>query len=114
MQKLIIVRDKWYRGNSYNSSLLRADGKMCCLGFYAKKCGYAEEEIFTKTSPHDLAYHGQTIKEGLEKLLDTRNSNNEICDQLIDINDSHITSEQVREQIVSDLFKQIDVEVEFV
>lgn len=55
--KLIIDRKLWLRNEPDESYLRRArDGKMCCLGFLAKACGYTDEQITGVDSPFVLNY----------------------------------------------------------
>ena len=76
MEKLIIDRTKWFRGQEFSESYLRRkeDGKMCCLGFECLLRGLSEAEITEIKMPSNvMAAHGI---EKFEKLNGLSNSNN--------------------------------------
>lgn len=120
--KLVIERDKWLRGDQValgGSYLLRkSDGKMCCLGFYCKAKGVAEKDIRGISTPSGLY---QLRDESLPELLELpddivddehRAKNNDICDELMDVNDRKM-DEKEREKDIIRLFSKINVDVEF-
>jgi hypothetical protein len=44
--KFIVDRATWYRGHGADKSyLLRDDGHRCCIGFVAKQCGVADDDM---------------------------------------------------------------------
>jgi hypothetical protein len=44
--KFIVDRKTWYRGKGNGgSSLLRSDGKMCCIGFVGRQCGIPDKNL---------------------------------------------------------------------
>lgn len=46
MIKVVVDRKKWYRGKGSDSSgLLLNNGKMCCIGFLARRLGCKPREI---------------------------------------------------------------------
>lgn len=52
IKEFTIDRAKWYRGKGpITSRLLTDDGKMCCLGFFAKACGIADVDIINRSVP---------------------------------------------------------------
>lgn len=40
-----VVKPKWCRGNDSGSALLTRGGKMCCIGFLARKLGARPKDI---------------------------------------------------------------------
>lgn len=124
MEKLIIEEDKWLRGEgSMASRLLRpADGKMCCLGFLALQCGYTEEQISDYSAPKSIVYdYGGKPKGSFEKLVSINTDNHHrsvqctnICERLMEANDDQSLSNIGRKCRISELFKEINIEVEFV
>lgn len=65
--KLVIDRNTWMRGEQ-EARLLAEDGRMCCLGFLALKCGFTEEQIKNVAAPSELEMNGVTTdnKQGAE------------------------------------------------
>lgn len=113
--KFTIDRKKWLREASETSYLLSPrNGKMCCLGFYAKACGYSDEEIEGFANPDevlDINKFGQWLfkknifcRFGLS--LDARN--------LIQINDERYTKDFYKEKMIIEIFANNGIEVEFV
>lgn len=51
--KLIIDRSKWLRGTG-DGTLLDHEGKMCCLGFFARACGYNDDQIVAHADPTQM------------------------------------------------------------
>lgn len=126
--KLVIDRSKWLRGEgSSNSKLLReSDGKMCCLGFYAKQCGYTDEEILQRAAPGDVA-RTKGVRQGFEPLISSgtgcqceecRNTprlvNSSLCSELMNVNDDETVLDAERERFIAGVLEWIGVEVEFV
>lgn len=108
--KLIIDRAKWLRGEGgLPSYLLRKyDNKMCCVGFYLKACGMKDVDILSKSVPSkvvDLPKHALWLVIGR---LDSHNSG------LLHVNDTTFSSEDERENKITEIFAQHDVQVEFV
>lgn len=128
MEKLVIIKENWLRGES-DSTLRIPDNKeyagmMCCLGFYALNCGYTEEEISDQLSPGSIADKRNDsgecdIRGGISKLVFSTGEpdemhNNKVCMSLMKYNDDENISDTVRIEKLTALFKEIDVEVEFV
>ena len=125
--KLTIDRTKWLRGESgMDSYLLHPQrGLMCCLGFYCVAKGIPESEFLQVGSPASVC----RISEGvffnnLEDLVDfethdgddhQKYENNRICNKLMLANDHDwVMDSKEREEELTNLFKKIDVDVEFV
>lgn len=109
--KLVIDRAKWLRGETdLRSYLLReADGKMCCLGFLALACGAEVDDICSYSSPKDT--HNVSWPDGLLGDMDCK-QNTEVCGTLMNINDR--VSDEEREIRLTEEFKKLDIEVEFI
>lgn len=112
-----IDRRFWGQGKDSPSLLLGEEGKMCCLGFYARACGYGEAEIYDKNMPSDLR-----TKEQLDWLQDTmRVKTNAYSDtqenylaQINDGNTKHYNSRAKREKRIAEIFAKNGIEVSFV
>lgn len=107
-KKFTIDRSKWYRGKGdCNSKLLRKDGSMCCVGFYAKACGLSDEDIIDKPTINDV----YVIEEHEENRI-------EVSDPVINIiyntNDNVNISEADREKGIYEQFIEMGVQVDFV
>ena len=117
---LTIQRSKWLRGNDGDGScLLDNDGKMCCLGFYAKALGAEDSQIFAVTIPQDCDSPER------EKIFSERSGGRWILSEdgagdshdaveLIVQNDSNYLTEEEREWSIQELFARHGVEVVFV
>ena len=115
--KFTVVRDEWLKGDEEEASKLesKTTGKKCCLGFFGLAAGVKSEYLLGKYAPSDLEEE-DSIKFG--KLL-TRTSNGEfretpLCDQIMTVNDSMLTTGYTREVRLRSLFKEAGHEIEFV
>lgn len=131
MKTLIIDRNKWLRGESANSYLLREDdGKMCCLGFESLRRGLSEEEITNVEAPqgvgHPEVFDGDLIympSNGTTRFPGQPHPT-QVCQELMMVNDEELDIEEMnisesefeeeRESKITELFKQIDIAVEFI
>ena len=116
MEKLIIKRSEWLRGESETSFLLRSsDGKKCCLGFYALFCGLQKKDIINLEAKRNVR-NWPGDEEYLQAcwLFDNNFRESQDCDRLIEINDDSFISEEKREKLISEIFASHDVEVEFI
>lgn len=121
MQKLIIKRSEWLRGEGSDGSYLyrREDGKRCCLGFLGKQlCGITDEQMAGKEMPNALP-----LCDWLPKMLDLDADStpfdpiliNSIITAYLSINNDRVMmSEEEREKNIAQLMIQLDVEVVFV
>lgn len=128
--KLTIERSRWLRGEGDQvSRLLRpSDGKMCCLGFMACQLGYTEAEISNGETPMSAVRVAQKnlwpenmIHEDLDfsSLIEVGGKSYAqelVVRSLMETNDLEFVSasETSREDILTSLFKSINIEVEFV
>lgn len=119
MQKLIIDRNEWLRGEGSDASyLLRAtDGKMCCLGIYALSCGLTKDMIRSCRAPTSVSRsvlfdNGPTPRSLFEEKAPWLFDDSEEVAELIDINDEGCKS--TREANLAAIFARHGVEVEFI
>lgn len=116
-----VKRSKWQRGEGNQSARLHNDNnKMCCLGFYAKKCGLKKKDITDVASPGEIEYD---IKDAwdtfLIKRLDMPDStdllvDSNIANTLMEVNDDVNASDKDRELKLKELFKEQGIKVKFV
>lgn len=106
--KLTIDRTKWLRGAGCEPSRLlrKEDGKMCCLGFYAKACGLTDDDIVGQPNPSGV---NRALPDEMLWLFGQQNNSDE-CLRLMEENDSS----EVSESKISEIFAKNGVEVEFV
>jgi len=111
---LTIDRKKWWRGKGKEeSSLLKKDGRMCCLGFYCRKLGYTKKDIYLKRTPESVC----NFRENLNSLVTVDNrikSNNFACTELMVANDNILINDREREISITKWMKQIKVKVKFI
>lgn len=114
VKTLFVNRAKWGFGSS-GGKLLRYDGKMCCLGFSAKKCNYSDKEILNRDMPSDLHQKGLmcslTKRNAFGNLVDEK-----IAEELSEVNDAisgpYRTSE-AKERRIKQLFAKLGTKVTF-
>lgn len=112
----VIDRRKWLRGESdesFDSFLLREDdGKMCCLGFFAKSCGLKNDDIGNTQAPDNR------IKKHKEKFpkwfFEKNHQKSKDLQSLIDINDDESIEDEIRENIIKHIFKSHNINVKFI
>lgn len=114
--KLIIDREKWYRGKGPDGSrLLRTDGCRCCLGFDLQRRGFTDEQLLDVGVPEavetDAPIDGLTFAFEDERDGFGPTGTNEL---LVEFNDNPDLSESERELRITSAFAEIGVEVEFV
>lgn len=125
--KFTIDRSTWLRGKMGGyllvnreakkdiSSDIKSDiklGSMCCLGHYALACGLQKRKISGKQDPQDIVCKNEQflklLKFESDMMVDTDNT-----DMLIYTNDDPDITDKVREKTLKELFKNIDVIVDF-
>ena len=114
MKQLVIVRDKWLRGDDPDlppSELLNDEGEMCCLGFYLRQCGMPQKVLRNQASPFDVK---DTIPKQARWLLNEEGQNSASCNSLISINDVGTKNDKKRERKIKKRFGKHNVEVKFV
>jgi hypothetical protein len=104
-KKLVIDRKRWKRGDS-GSALLTRSGQMCCLGFYARACGFSAKEILDVGDLESLVdFYGSAG--GISKSI-LANEND-----LIRVNDSETVRGKDRERELTRLFEAYGVKLSF-
>ena len=117
MEKLVIDRTKWLRGEGKGQLLVPPfsqegfpepnGGKMCCLGFECIRLGVSPQKIMGAGMPNIF-----TDREGLsEWLFEVGDSD---VNNAARTNDNVLLTEPEREQRISEIFALHGVEVEFV
>lgn len=103
--KLVIDRSRWLRGESSRNSFLKrsGDGRMCCLGFLGKACGYIERELEDRETPATI-----TDKSKWPASL------GRIDGELMNVNDTYYLDDATRENNLRQLFNQIGIDLEFI
>jgi hypothetical protein len=115
VDSFVVERSKWLRG-SPNGCLLNNEGKMCCLGFYARACGFEPEDIRNVNSPFTLVYQDQFNWDTKLLVSDPHfgRTSSESCKDAITTNDSEEIADPEREADLTDTFNQMGVTVTFV
>lgn len=114
INKFVVKRSLWCRGKGSDySRLLCENGKMCCLGFFAKACGKTDAEIFNKPALSDA---GMCIEEALlikhdSEWIDAARGEHSVF--LYGVNDNRNISEKARENRITELFALAGVDVTF-
>lgn len=118
MEKLVIDRARWLRGEgSGESYLLReSDGKMCCLGFYCLARGLTAEEIKGIKTPTDVTNPVALVPLVKEcELCGGHVHQTEVCSSMMTVNDDQVVEDDRREEELTRLFGELGVgSVEFV
>jgi hypothetical protein len=123
--KLVIDRKLWLRGEGSDcSSLLRdKDRKMCCLGFLCLANGLSEQDIIDIQTPGNLSERRREPLPGTLRWLIDENGDSKDCAELMRFNDakmawdyhsSTVNLEDCREFEIARVFRNHDIEVEFV
>jgi hypothetical protein len=118
MKTLVIDRKMWWRGKN-NSMLRKPGGKMCCLGFLGRSCGYTTKELTYYYSPASRmnSYANRYEKSKWpNKLLEVRGAvqnDSDLCNAMIEVNDELLISDEKREAELKKLFKKIGYKVIF-
>lgn len=125
MEKLIIDRSKWRTGGSSeiktgqgHTELLNEEGYMCCLGFFCISRKIEKNSIISITEPEMLLHTNDGKK--IPELVNIMNDEEDylvptfFCARAMEINDSHIILIEEKEEMIKELFKEKNIEVEFI
>ncbi len=124
LTSFIVKRSNWSRGQSL-SCLLKYSGKMCCLGFAAKACGYADEHLIERGSPQDVIYNNSNyiaLNKNLfpesfmqyDRYKPYKISNSSTIFEIMNINDNQNISDDDREIKLKELFlTKLNIEIIF-
>lgn len=111
--KLVIDRKRWLRGEGENASfLLRDDGKMCCLGFFACAIGVPQEQLLGAIEPGQLPEC--PWPEWLLRTDGATRRHTSTAAILAETNDSTACDANAREERIASIFASHGVEVTFV
>jgi len=134
-KKVVIVRATWVRGTcllgpgnpTYDergiSMLLNDKGRRCCLGFVGQQlCEVTDDEAKTSYYPSNRwvlqKFHQHLPGLFKDKLLargiGAKADLSEVCNDIVAVNDTQALTDEEREKKLIELFKKIDVEIEFV
>lgn len=110
--KLVIDRSRWLRGEGDEDSfLLRPrDCRMCCLGFFGRALGAAEETI----NDHEAPYFARGVNWPEWVFTADRRGHTGDIRALMDINDDESLGESIRESRIAEIFARHGITVEFV
>jgi hypothetical protein len=107
LKSFTIDRKVWLRGESGRSMLYRPeDGKMCCLGILMSKCGVPKSVLANRAFSDEIA---QEYPKQLPPFLSDFYS----TDVLMLTNDKRYLSEEKREAIIKEAFKEVGIKVRF-
>ncbi len=116
MKKFTIKRKEWLRGKKENgnhllgSCLLDANGRKCCLGFYALKKGFNKKTIIDIQMLSELP----NAKKNFPEFCGKKASDSRLASELVCINDNCKTSDAFKEKKIKEKFGKIGVEVNFI
>jgi hypothetical protein len=129
VKKFTVIRKDWYRGKGGDKSCLaNTADKLCCLGFYAEACGLDRQTIRNLPSPDEAVKitKGEQVSTIHNKYVDRKSDvvwetilinqyggNSKICNQLMDINDNKVLSEDEREKALKQTFSDLGIKVIF-
>jgi hypothetical protein len=134
--KLVIDRTKWNRGNPNEARLVDCEGKRCCLGFLGAACGFTMEELGGAVSPQELPAKDDPFipLTPADRELDftpgsgrwpakisrsDQQHDSDLSNRLMVLNDAvigihvEVTSEAVREQLISGVMRKAGVAVKY-
>jgi hypothetical protein len=105
--KFTVYRERWFRGKGWSQSqLLRGDGTMCCLGFYAKSCGATDDHILGKAAP--------SMSQGFwPDWMYRFPARVPVVNEMMAINDGRSLPDEERERQLTELFAAQGITVEF-
>ena len=112
---LVIDRPRWYRGRDY-SSLIVADGQMCCLGFYLRSLGVPSNVMRAIGTPAGLTPNTELPPDAGWLLRGAEGEycfNSQACTDLARVNDAQDLTDEAREQLITGMFAKHGVEVTF-
>jgi hypothetical protein len=110
MLEIIVERKTWLRGTgSGASALLRnTDKKRCCLGFVAQQSGVTDQNMCGMATPENLP---DFYRMPADLLTDGCNSN--LCFELMQQNDDHSVTDEVRERRLNGLLDDAEASFRF-
>jgi hypothetical protein len=104
--KVVVDCEAWARGKC--SHLLDPQGKMCCLGFVAKKLGYSDADILNWSCPASV----QALKHD-HNVLVKEEEDTAFTDLAVEINDDMHIDDKTRMKRLRALGKEYGVHFTF-
>ena len=105
-----IDRAKWLNGASRRpSEMCNEHGEKCCLGFITQQATNCKDEELAGISPDD-AYFRTGVK--FPPLFDSEGMS-DLCGEAMQINDCEFKSPECREELLTELFQQHGIKIEF-
>lgn len=123
--ELVIKRRYWLRGSGEYSAL-KSGNEYCCLGFFAKACGFKNKDIDRTCTPDEIYGNVETDESTFKDFYNNLDPNfkflinpktqsdTKICLKLMEVNDKKYLSDEEREKKLTALFAKKGVEVKFV
>lgn len=109
-KQFTVVRKLWARGDLQTNILLRTEsGKQCCLGFFARACGYKAREITGQANLFDLV---ERPDRGT-KIYQQFGIDEDTHEDIVFCNDDVFIEEPEREKRLKELFASQGIEVTF-
>lgn len=109
---LKINRRTWLRGTK-EGTLRDNEDKMCCLGFYARACGYKVEDLYQAMMPDELVDPDNEEDNLFPEWVFKTNNEKSTVNRLVYFNDSEKISDKVREEKIAYWFAREGVKVTF-
>jgi hypothetical protein len=109
-RSLVIDRNRWCRG-SLETSLLRHDGRQCCLGIYLSDLGVEDDRLEDRYIPAHLQ---EALPAEAAWTLGPNNGQSRIAVDLVHTNDDVALDEALRERRIAKLFGDVGIDVTFV
>jgi len=115
--KYTIDRQTWRRGGDSkesndkfgNTYLLNPKGFMCCLGQCLLQEGISKDRLLSIEIPQDVDLNSSFVRRSFEGFLDTS-----LSIKAMAVNDDPSYSDKAREEELTKLFKQNNLELEFI
>jgi hypothetical protein len=126
LKELVIRKSKWWRGKNYtevdpgygSSALRLPNGKMCCLGFLGKACGFTDAELLGKSFPRTTHYSLQDRWPrgliGAEEAVEGSIFKTGREDNIGQINDTPHLSDEERAKELAPLFAKLGYKLKFI
>jgi hypothetical protein len=113
--KFTVFRNTWLRGGG-DGNLLDAAGCRCCLGFLGRQLGCSDDDQRDVGLPQELD-SASKWPTNLVALVDDEDGSSFMgtcaLDEIIGVNDSMTTSDDAREQQLTELFAALSIDVDF-
>lgn len=119
--KYIVKRSEWYRGHTWGTQLLRADGLKCCIGFVGQQCGISDEDLRGRGTVSFSLYKSTfNPSPSFEKFPEWMRPRDTFVDRSLPIGEAYTTnddpgiSDEVREARLKEIFQSQGDEIEFI